>query len=252
MEFISGSFLSEELIDQQSIVINEQLAWNLFKSHDVLNQKIIIRSRSYTIIGVVRESDTKADRLAGLKEARAYIYFDELAYLSPLSPSDTNAMYSEESQLYVGEDTTARPEDIAVLYYEVILPDPISGIAVNDLKSAVPSYREDVGNFLIINNTGRFSLPRLYDQIFPIGERAARIMNFSLSPSELSAQITEEFLVFWWIILFASVLSLVPSGIGAFLTWKKSPSWGRDSDTGESLGEDDPPSLEIPPEIKRV
>lgn len=204
MEILSGSFLSEEVMDTQDIVINEQLAWNMFKSYEVAGQKIIIGSRAYTIVGVVRESASKTDVLAGIDKARAYIYFEELANLIPS-----------------GETNSLTQDDLAIMCYEAVLPDQIRGIAENDLRFSVNDNNDSNNNFLIISNTGRFGLLKLARGVFPVGENKAAESKFAYPTWELSAQIAENLLVFWWTILLVSVLLVPLSSLCVYLTVRK-------------------------------
>lgn len=218
MEILSGSFLSEEVIDSQSIVINEQLAWNLFKSYNVTGLKIIIGSRAYFIVGVVRESASKTDLLAGSNKARAYIYFEELANLIQNGGPKSNYLYEGYDDFEGGETDPITQDDLAIMCYEAVLPDQISGIAENDLKSSVSSYNDSVKNFLIISNTGRFDLLRLADGVFPVGQNMAVKSKFSYPTWEVSAQIAENLLVFWWTILSGSVLIIPLAALSIYQT----------------------------------
>jgi hypothetical protein len=219
MEILSGSFLSEEVIDSQDIVINEQLAWNMFKSYEVNGLKIMIGSRVYTIVGVVRESASKTDLLAGSDKARAYIYFEELANLIPSSGPESDTLQMENNYSEGGEADPLTQDDLAIMCYEAVLPDQISGIAENDLISSVTSY--SAKNLLIISNTGRFGLFRLAGDVFPVGENVAFESKFVYPTWELSAQIAESLLIFWWVILLTSVLLIPLTALCVYQTVRK-------------------------------
>jgi len=221
MEILSGSFLATEVIDAQDIVINEQLAWNMFKSYDVTGLKIIIGSRVYSIVGVVRESASASDLLAGSDKARAYIYFEELANLIQGGGTESGIPLPGNNNAAAGETDPLTQDDLAIMCYEAVLPDQISGIAENDLKSSVAAYNDSVKNFLIISNTGRFGLLRLADGVFPVGGNTAAQSKFTYPTSELSARIAESLLVFWWTILLFSVLLIPLTTLCVYLTVRK-------------------------------
>lgn len=221
MEILSGSFLASEVIDSQDIVINEQLAWNMFKSYEVTGLKIIIGSRVYTVVGVVRESASESDLLAGSDKARAYIYFEELANLIPSSGPESNLPLQENISSEGGETDPITQDNLAIMCYEAVLPDQISGIAENDLKSSIAAYNDSAKNFLVISNTGRFGLFRLADGVFPVGENAAVQSKFTYPTSELSAQIAESLLVYWWTILLISILLIPLTTLCVYLTVRK-------------------------------
>ncbi|MBN1892305.1 MAG: ABC transporter permease [Clostridiales bacterium] len=221
-QILSGSFLSEERIDPQSVVLNEQLAWILFKSTEICDMKVEIGSKEYTIVGVVREPDGKSDRAAGLSMPRAYVYFNELADMNQ-SQNEIGEMpeYFEDVPMMPAENGATASEDLAILCYEAVLPDPIKNIAFNDLKSSLSTYVPGEENFYFVNHTDRFGLIRLFENRLPIGAEASIHSKFSLPPSELSAQITEQQLVVWWSVLFASSFFMVISLVASFLILKK-------------------------------
>jgi len=221
MEILSGSFLATEVIDAQDIVINEQLAWNMFKSYEVTGLKIIIGSRVYSIVGVVRESASESDLLAGSEKARAYIYFEELANLIQGGGTESGNPLPGNNNAAAEEPDPLTQDDLAIMCYEAVLPDQISGIAENDLKSSVATYNDSVKNFLIISNTGRFDLLRLADGVLPVGENTAVQSKFTYPIWELSAQIAEHLLIFWWSLLLISVLLIPLTTLCVYLTVRK-------------------------------
>ncbi|NLW88762.1 MAG: ABC transporter permease [Clostridiaceae bacterium] len=215
---LEGSFLSEEIIDRQSVVLNEQLAWLLFRSNQIQDESVMIGSRIYTVVGVVREPDAKTDRAAGFDRPCAYIYFDELAFLSkPESNSYGNEFESE----YPSAPIVADSQNLSILCYEAVLPDPIDGIALNDLKSSLQTYSPSEENFAFINHTGRFGLLRIIGELFPIGGEIPSLSNFSYPPGELSAQMTERIIRVWWVVFFTCLVLFIISLLAVVLTLRK-------------------------------
>lgn len=225
MEHFSGSFLTPESIQPDSIVLNDQLAWNMFRSYDVVDQAVEINGREYMIVGVVREGRHSAHVEAGASRPRAYVHFEELKYLQSSEigeqPSD---YYINDSLDYYDLDNVTNQtslEEIAVMYYEVVLPDPIRNIAYNDLKNAIDSYSESTQNFLIINNTDRFRLSRLLRDYFPIGEQRIERNAFECPYWEISAQIAEDQIRLGWTIMGASIIVISISALCACYNLKK-------------------------------
>lgn len=233
-QILSGSFLSEERIDPQSVVLNEQLAWLLFQSNEICDMKVEIGSKEYTIVGVIREPDGKADRAAGLSLPRAYVYFDELADMNqPQDEGGEMPEYFGDAPMMATISGANASEDLAILCYEAVLPDPIKNIAFNDLKSSLSTYVPNEENFYFVNHTDRFGLIRLFENRLPIEKEASIRSQFSLPPSELSAQITEQQLVVWWSVLFVSSFFMVISLVASFLILKK-----RNGETTDIDGQD--------------
>jgi hypothetical protein len=159
--------------------------------------------------------------LAGSDKARAYIYFEELANLIEGGGIESRIPLSGNNYADAGGTDPLTQDDLAIMCYEAVLPDQISGIAENDLKSSVASYNASTKNFLIISNTGRFGLLRLADGVFPVGENSAVQSKFTYPTWELSAQIAETLLVFWWTILLVSVLLIPLTTLCVYLTVRK-------------------------------
>ena len=216
---LSGSFLSEERFDHQSIVLYEQLAWLLFKSNDIEGRTVLIGSRKYNVVGVVAEPDAKIDIAAGFDSPRAYIYFDELAFIGA-SPSDNGSFTDRENFDFMpgkgeGEITA---DSLLVFCYEAVLPDPIDGIALNDLKDALTTYSPNDENFYFVDHTGRFGVISLAKHLFSNDEDLILRSKYAYPPSEISAQITEKHLTSWWIVLLIATLFAIISALASVLT----------------------------------
>ncbi len=241
-QILSGSFLAEVPIDGQTIVLNEQLAWLLFKSNDIQDQTVMIGMREYTIIGVVREPDRNADRTAGFDEPRAYMYFDELALMNqPVGEPKESFENQEAGSYYSSGEGEIGPGDLAIFCYEAVLSDPIDGIALNDLKTALTTYNPSEGNFYFVNHTDRFGLLRIADRFLTAGEDVPQRSTFTFPASELSAQITEQYLSIAWIILFVAVFFLIISLLASFLTIRRRLSRLRPYEPKKDASEDDNP-----------
>ncbi|HOO61875.1 MAG TPA: ABC transporter permease [Bacillota bacterium] len=214
-EYLAGGFLVEDAVDSTNIVLNQKMAWNLFHSYNVTGREVLIYGTTFRVVGVVIEGSGKIDESVGVNDARAYIYFDELAKLS--TGATTTGTDGEIDN----------PEDgspLAVMCYEVLLPDVISGIAVNDLKQAMAFYEEGSTSIQIINNTGRFGLIRLWKEYFPLQDHPDNVAGLTIPTFELSARMAERFLLFWSAILILSLITLLGSlvSIYAYFHGKKS------------------------------
>lgn len=237
-ELLAGSFLTEATLEPQNIVLNEQLAWLIFKSTDVVGQAIRVGSREFTIIGVVREPDGKADQTAGMDKPRAYIYFDELANIDQSAEFSSEWGDSLEGNPGYPSEQENKTNNIGIFCYEAVLPDPIDGIALNDLKSSLSTYVPSEENYYFANSTDRFGLFRIASGVFPIGEDALIRSKFSFPECEISAQITEQYLAVWWSVLMASALFTVISLLAAFLTLRKRRNAAEDSEPDDTGTED--------------
>lgn len=220
MEILSGSFLPEEQVQMDTVVVNEQLAWALYRSSEVEDQKIQIGGRVYRIVGVVKDSRNTFEDQAGGTQARAYVYFEELIYLLPPESSAVVDMYAP-SDMDAGVASEIDYSRLAIQSYEMVLPDPIRNIALNDLKQSLSMYQETAPGFHIINNTGRFGLLRLYDRFFPVGEDRFFLQGYSLPFGEIAARSAEQQCLFWWTIFFGSVILGLVSAQSVYLAIRR-------------------------------
>jgi hypothetical protein len=206
--FVEGSFVSEESSNTQTIVLDESLSWTLFGSYHSVGMTVNINSIPYTVVGVVRKSDTKIDKQSYGDLMRAYVLFEELPRIFPVQPSSLDNSGSDVSAL-------------AIQCYEVVLPNQLDGIAEQNLISAMNTVGKDMKNFLLVKNTNRFSLLKLYDTVFPIGENYASRNPYTLPHWELSAQIAESVLLYWWAMECLGLMLSITSGLTFYTARRK-------------------------------
>ena len=190
--FLSGGFLPQTPVDTFQIVINDVLAWKFFRSYDVVGNRLMINGQMFTIIGVVEEKNTKVAELAGEQSNRAFIYFGAL-----------DKLYKDSTET-LADGSEYKPyeyADFAIQCYEAMLPELVRGVAVSDFKNALPSYSVTNPQVLVVNNTGRFGVTRVYDTIFPLGETDRERLGYEFPYWETAAQMTEERLFYVYTIV---------------------------------------------------
>ena len=227
LKMIGGAFLSDDTLDTKKIVIDKELAFKLFGFYDVVGSDVRINDRAYTIVGVVQHGDTKIDNQTTGDLMHAYVLFDELSYLSAGSsvPGTTAASVSVSKDAAPTDpadpSVPADPSTLAVMCYEVVLPNKISGIAMQNLKSAMETAGKVEKNFLFVDNTNRFSPLRLYDTVFPIGENMLERQQYRFPFWELSAETAESVSVFWWVTGIAGFAMVFSSGLALYAGFHK-------------------------------
>ena len=206
----SGGFLPDEDGSKYCIVLNTQLAWNLFHSYSVLGSFVEISGTQYEVVGVVNEGRDDIAETVGVTKPRAYIKFSQLAYLANGSSVPSNSMELDDS---VGNT------DLAVTCYEVLLTDPIKNIAKNDLIKTLTDtigYSEDNTSLQIINNTGRFNVLSLLKKYFPLKNSYVGGENLSVPYYERSARLAEQYVLFWAEMIVVSVFLLILGGCNIY------------------------------------
>lgn len=202
----SGGFLPDEDGDRYTIVLNTQLAWNLFHSYQVLGAFVEVNGISYQVVGVVNEGKDDIAETTGVTEPRAYVQFPQLA---SLINGPTAASSSDEV------DTLVHDTDLAVTCYEVLLMDPIKNIAYNDLVQAMSDtigYSADNSELQVFSNTSRFHVTTLWKKYFPLKKSYTGGESLQIPYYERSARLAEQYVVFWAEFLVVGIVLVIGGG----------------------------------------
>jgi len=166
-----GSYITPHDIMHDRVVLDEELAWRLFGSARVAGLEVMIGNRTHVIAGVVaRETDFASTR------ANTYNYMIFMSYES------LNEQMNGEARA-----TT----------YMLVMPNPITGFALQTLTEAFPS-----NDAIIVENTTRFSVMNIVENIRAFGERSMRIDGPKFPYWENAARFTED----WLSLLFVLTL----------------------------------------------
>ena len=227
---MSGGFLPEIPVDNRQIVINDVLSWKLYKSYDVVGNKLLLWGQTFTVIGVVAEPSDAISRGTGTLDPRVYIYFTAMEELAPLtdpgndigdnqnsssgnrapSPTPTTAPAAGgtgSNPSASGNTADVRP-DMAVMCYEAMLPEIVRNVAKSDMSNSVTNYTPAEPNFYLFSNTGRFNVIDTWRFVWPIGKTESLIAPYEFPYWERAAQRTSEHLFADEIITVAGVLTL--------------------------------------------
>lgn len=200
MQYMDGGFLPTTAVDSNQIVINDVLAWYLYKSYDVLGEQLIMFGDVFTVSGVVRIADNGVVSKTNINNPRVYIYFSTL---DKYNAADWFGTYSE------GSAPMGTTSNLSVLSYEVMLPESVSGVATTDLIGALEEYSATDPQLRIVRNTGRFSFLRLYDYMIPIGDSSRVDSKYDLPFWESAALITCEYMFIDWCLIFIGIVGLL-------------------------------------------
>ena len=207
----SGGFLQQDEPGRLSIVLNTQMAWNLFRSYQVLGAFVEINGTIYSVVGVVNDGTDELSETVGATKPRAYIQFSQLASLANGGFLPTNSMET---------NSAVKEEDLAITCYEVLMMDPIKNIAFNDLKKALSdtvSYSEDTSKLVLINNTDRFNVISLFKKYFPLKKSYVGGDGISVPYYERSARLAEQYVVFWAEALVVGIFFVIVGGCNIYV-----------------------------------
>ena len=103
----NGSFFSGNDVMQDFCIIDEDAAWQLFGSSDVVGQMVTVGGTPHIVSGVIERAEDKLSKAAGLSETLVYVSYESL------SNYGTNN---------------------GINHYEICMPNPVSNYAYNLVK----------------------------------------------------------------------------------------------------------------------
>lgn len=143
MELLSGSYISDDDLNQDRVVVDENLAWALYGSNDIVGMQLWMNNTIYTVAGVVKVPEDGLEKIAYGNSNRIYMPYDQLKM---------------------------QQDSLSITCYEVVLPNPISNYAYYAVRSAFGFSEEEeeqldqqenpltFDNVEILENTNRFEL----------------------------------------------------------------------------------------------
>jgi hypothetical protein len=171
----SGSYIYEDDPANDKVVLDEELAWQLFGSYDVAGMEVDIDGAVYIVAGVVRREKDFASEKA----------------------------YSENAGIFVPYQMLAGQDEEMFSCYETVLPNPIPDFAKKIVSEGITGMGVEV-----VQNTGRYSFGKLWSIIKNFGERSMRTSGIIYPYWENAARIVEDYLVL--LLICSILLSLFP------------------------------------------
>lgn len=182
LEMITGSAFSGTAYD--ALVLDEEAAWQLFGSNDIVGMNIYVGTIPFYVSGVCKHSEDDLHIAAGGGEAIVYMSYAAAA------------------------DTGDKPQ---IKGYEVLMPNPVKNYAYNSVLDANETYEKDT---VAVDNTSRFGYTSLYKvykgrkyravrtdgMCYPLWENLARVEEDRLAPVAVWRTVLTSCLVAFWIV----------------------------------------------------
>lgn len=146
---LSGGYISDSDLNQDRVVVDENFAWAMFGSNDIVGMQIWMDNTVYTIAGVVEVDENPLYRTAYGKNNRIYMSYEQLK---------------------------KQQENLKVTAYEMLMPNPLSNYAYYALRTAcgLEENQEDTmdksdnpldfGNIEVVENSNRYNFIPLYQK----------------------------------------------------------------------------------------
>ena len=182
---LSGGYISDEDLNHDRIVVDENFAWAMFGSNDIVGMQVWMGNTIYVIAGVVAVDEDDLYKTAYGSSNRIYMSYDQLK---------------------------SQQESLNITCYEVVLPNPISNYGYYALKKAfgMEEEEEQLGqdenplnfdNVEVMENTKRYETMPLIMSLKTFQFRSMRTNSIGYPYWENIARTVEEkqvvFLVLW-------------------------------------------------------
>lgn len=139
---VYGSYITDDDMMDDGIVIDEESAWRLFGSSDVVGKSVEIAGVPHYVKGVVSKSKGRFSSSSGLENNMCFVNLNTLNSLG---------------RAYGG------------CAYEVILPNPVDGYAMKTVNAVMGDGLNDL---YYVENTYRYSISSLWKVLKDFGVRS--------------------------------------------------------------------------------
>ena len=161
LELVNGQFFQGDDLMKDGIVIDEDLAWQLFGSNDVVGKAVTIKGVPHYVTGVVKRQTGKIREASGLSDTIAYISYDSLCkYGDILSGATENVQISEDGK---------QAAKGGINCFEIVAPNPIDGLVKKLIQENLGLDDKYVS---VIDNTDRFKFFSLFEVMSSFGTRS--------------------------------------------------------------------------------
>ena len=148
LQLVSGSYFAGSDLMQDKIIVDEDIAWQLFGSNDIVGQQVITDGVPHLVCGVIKRDSGRLNDSAGNGSSIVYVSYDTLQ-----------------------KNLSTKGQSAVINHYEVVMPNPVKDFALGIVKEQIGV---EEGEMELVENTTRFGfLPLL--QI--IGDFGMRSMN---------------------------------------------------------------------------
>ncbi|HKM04461.1 MAG TPA: ABC transporter permease [Lachnospiraceae bacterium] len=178
LNIIKGGYFSGNDLMQDHIIIDENIAWLLFGSSDVVGMDVTIGGVPHTVVGVISREEGRLNKAAGHDSSTIYVSY------STMSAYGTSK---------------------GIGSYEVLMPNPIKGFALSAVKKNIGVAEEQMK---VLENSKRFSLFSMLGVIKEFGTRSMSIQEIIFPYWENVARGWEDILAV--VLLFQILFLLFP------------------------------------------
>lgn len=183
VRLLSGGYLTEDDLTKDRVLLDEELAWLLFGGTQLQGLELKLNGVPFVVGGVVEREQDGFSRLAYTAGMGLYMSFDAYAQLNEAAGIDC---------------------------YEFVCAEPVKGFALSLARGKFP-----IGQGVIVQNTGRFSVPRLLDVLQAYSTRSMQTQGVIYPYWENAARCAEDRCALT--LLLGTLFALFPAGLGLWV-----------------------------------
>lgn len=192
VQLLKGAYFSGNDLMQDKVIVDEDAAWQLFGSNDVVGMQVTIGGVPHYISGVIQREEGRFPEAAGLDKTVVYVSCETLEAFG----------------------TTQ-----GIASYEVVMPNPVRKFAYSSIKE---KFGMDEKHMWVVENSARFGLEGLLTVIAEFGTRSMNARAIQYPYWENVARGWED--VFAVVLILQILLLLIPSVIvvaALIVLWKR-------------------------------
>ncbi|SFU37225.1 ABC transporter permease [Butyrivibrio sp. M55] len=161
LNFVTGNAFKDDPTMPNYIVLDKQIAWDMFGSSDICGEVVYINNAPHYIAGVIDREKGRFNDAAGLKEPVIYMSYESLSRFGDI--------YSGRTVEKEISETGQKAKFGGINCYEIACPNPVEGIVC---KYITESCGLDGGSVHICENSERFKPMSLLEVAASFGTRS--------------------------------------------------------------------------------
>lgn len=197
LDLRGGTYISGDDLMDDLVVLDEAMAWRLFGSTDLAGMDMTINGQPFVVAGVIARETDFATKKAYTADGGIFMSY---AALNDLLAGESGGTVQDQEEEQPAPQVQSA---LSIDCYEIVLPDPISGYAMNVVKENF-----QVGEGDVVENSARYSFSHLWSVVRSFGERSMRTNGVIYPYWENALRLTEDYAAL--LLLLAILLALCP------------------------------------------
>ena len=195
LKLISGSYFSGNDLMQDICIIDQDAAWQMFGSNDVVGMTLNIGGIPHIVAGVVERPLGRLEEAAGLDSTLVYVSYQTLSELGSCN---------------------------GINHFEIVMPNPVKNFAVNLVREKLGTSEKETE---VLENTSRYSFLSRLKLIPAFGTRSMNGRAIIYPYWENIARGYEDILGVITLFQMLFLLYTVLLALGFFGSWWKHKGW---------------------------